>query len=415
MQIGAIGIGVQAAWVVFAYLSFAAAADPKAADSKEADHKTVYGRVVDDQGKPVAGASVCWYWRANGSGRDAKRQVRDLSTIENQKEYWGRLGQMDVASADEVKSADDGTFSINVPGGYHALMAIDESRRRGGLAILPLGADEPEIEIRLLPLVKVKGRFASPEPAKKLEWTHVYVMLPDDQSRPLDTTRLAGCGSFEARFEMSLPPGRYRLYGYNDPQDAHLAPEKAIVLKQGMRELDLGVLSLSPCLSMQSRVEQSKAGGRWSDYKQHYGESPPRWHAVDARGVSKDVSIEDFEGKWVLLDFWGPSCRACMKNGMPKLISFYEQHARQREQFEILSICIDFEGDIKSMADLDRTLAPVIEHAWNGKMIPFPILLDSTFKTWERYGLPGLGTVLLVDPQGKLVPGDETELAKQLK
>lgn len=412
MQIGTIGIGVQAAWIALACFNFAAAANPKVPNSEE---RTVYGRIVDDQGNPVAGASVCWYWRANGSGRDAKRQVLDVSTRENLKEYWGRLGQMEVAGAEEVKSAENGKFSINVPGAFHALMAIDESRRRGGIAILSIGDDEREIEIRLEPLVKVKGRFAAPEPANKLEWTHVYVMLPEDRMRPLDTTRLAGCGSFEARFEASLPPGRYRLYGYNDSQDAHLAPEKEIVLKPGMRELDLGTLTLSPYLSMQARVARSKASGRWTDFKGHYGESPPRWHAVDARGVSKDVSIEAFEGKWVLLDFWGPSCRACMKSGMPRLISFYERHGGQRDQFEILSICIDFEGDIKSMADLDRTLAPVIEHAWGGKSIPFLILLDSTFKTWERYGLPGLGTVLLIDPDGKLVPGDETELAKQLK
>jgi hypothetical protein len=40
---------------------------------------------------------------------------------------------------------------------------------------------------------------------------------------------------------------------------------------------------------------------------------------------------------------------------------------------------------------------------------------DSTFKTWERFGLPGLGTVILIDPEGKLVKGDEAMLAEKLK
>jgi thiol-disulfide isomerase/thioredoxin len=398
-------LGVSTALLIFAFFNVATAGD----------RDPVRGRVVDEQGKPVGGASICWYWRANGSGRDERRQVLDLTTIENQKEYWGRLGQMEVASAEEVKSAADGRFSIDPPDGYQALMAMDESRSRGGLATIPTGAEDAPVEIRLQPLVKVKGRFERAEGGMRHEWTHVYAMIPENPTRPLDTTRLVGCGSFEARFEMSLPPGRYTLYGYNDPQDAHLAPEKMIVLTPGMGELDLGALSLSPCQSVAARIEQSKTEGRWSSYAEHYGETPPRWNAVDARGVNKDVRIEDFKGKWVLLDFWGPSCRACMKTGIPKLIEFYEHHRGQRERFEILSICIDFEGEVQSMADLDRALASVVENAWGGKQIPFPILLDPTFKTWERYGLPGLGAVLLVDPEGKLVKGDETDLAKKLE
>jgi hypothetical protein len=37
-----------------------------------------------------------------------------------------------------------------------------------------------------------------------------------------------------------------------------------------------------------------------------------------------------------------------------------------------------------------------------------------TFTTWERYGLPGMGTTILIDPEGRLVKGDETTLAEKL-
>jgi hypothetical protein len=43
------------------------------------------------------------------------------------------------------------------------------------------------------------------------------------------------------------------------------------------------------------------------------------------------------------------------------------------------------------------------------------VLLDPTFTTWERFGLPGLGTVILIDPDGNLVKGDETVLAEKLQ
>jgi hypothetical protein len=76
-------------------------------------------------------------------------------------------------------------------------------------------------------------------------------------------------------------------------------------------------------------------------------------------------------------------------------------------------ICIDEDGDLKSLAAMDTRLAPIVKNVW-GKPLPFPVLLDPTFKTLERYGLPGLGTVILVDPDGKLVEGDETTLAEKL-
>ena len=50
-------------------------------------------------------------------------------------------------------------------------------------------------------------------------------------------------------------------------------------------------------------------------------------------------------------------------------------------------------------------------HAW-GKPMPFPVLLDPSFTTCERYGLAGVWSVLiLIDPQGNLVKGDEKVLA----
>ena len=68
---------------------------------------------------------------------------------------------------------------------------------------------------------------------------------------------------------------------------------------------------------------------------------------------------------------------------------------------------------MKSIADVDRALEPIVNHVWGGKALPFPILLDPTFKTWERFGLPGLGTVIPIDPEGKLIKGDEVVLAEK--
>jgi hypothetical protein len=58
-----------------------------------------------------------------------------------------------------------------------------------------------------------------------------------------------------------------------------------------------------------------------------------------------------------------------------------------------------------SFADLDRklALAKIKERYWQGKDLPFPVLLDATGKTAQLYGAGAHPMGLLIDPDGKLV------------
>ena len=95
-------------------------------------------------------------------------------------------------------------------------------------------------------------------------------------------------------------------------------------------------------------------------------------------------------------------------------MQFYDDHAEQRDRFEIVALCVDPDGDVKSLAELDQHLGPVVRHFWNGRPLPFPVLLDSSFRTCESFGVFGVGHLLLIDPQGNLVRGDSDTLAKIL-
>ncbi len=384
--------------------------------------RVVRGRVIDEAGKPVADAAVGCFWRANGSATNREGKPYDFTKADNVRLFWGNLGVMEPNGGDRsTRTGPDGRFSINDPDPYFAVMAMDPSRRHGGIAILPNTEGAEPLEIRLVPLITVRGSFEGPAPGQQPSWTHVYVHLPEDPTRPLHSNRLVSCGSFESRFELRLPPGKYTLQAYSQFADkeqfeGELVPDKTFVLEADRTDVDLGKLRFVPHRPYRETLEaKAKTEGSWSDYTQHYGESSPSWHASDARGMSKNARIADFRGKWVLLDFWGLSCRPCLTKGLPRLMKFYEEHAAQCDKFEILSICIDYEGELKSMADLDRALEPIVTHVWGGKTLPFPVLLDPTFKTWERFGLPGLGTVILIDPNGKLAKGDDTMLAEKLK
>lgn len=378
------------------------------------------GRVIDESGKPVAGAAVDHFWSANGTGKNSDGRPLDRKNERDLRLYWGHLGQMEPRNGAATQA--DGSFSLKLLNRTYAVMAMDSARQLGGVAIIPKDEHKPEVEIRLAPLVRVHGKFEGPRPETQPDWTHVYVRLHEDPTRPLDDFDIAHCGSFERRFEVWLPPGKYQLYAYGQTAAANgidlaVVPNPEIVVSGESRALDVGTLRLrnAPPSQREQRVARAKAAGSFVDLTKRFGERPPRWHVVDARGVKKSVQPADFQGKWLLVDFWGFSCVHCLADDLPRLDKFYQEHAAQRDQFEILAFCIDSDHELKSLDDVDRLLAPIVKHVWGGKSLSFPMLLDPTFTTAERYGLEGYGTIVLIDPAGNLVEGDETTLAKRLR
>ncbi len=385
------------------------------------EDREIRGSVIDEAGKPIADATVDYFWRANGSGRDRDGKPLDLSKRENVKIFWDHLGEMEHTGNQEFKTGPDGRFSLRMPEIHYAVMAMDRSRRLGGLVLLPKEEAGEPVEIRMAPMVRVCGSFEGPGAGQRPDWTHVHILVPDDPTRPLHSTRLVSCGSFEARFEVWLPPGSYVLQAHSqypdkDQFEGEIIPDRGLVLKGDTLDVDLGRLTFSPYPTQnRARKAKAEADGNWGDYTRHYGEKPPSLHVTDSRGVSKDAPLLSLHGKWVLVYYWGFGCSPCLRTGLPKLMRFTEEHSGERDRFEILAVCIDADGELKSMSDVDRKLEPIIKHVWGGKGLPFPVVLDATFQTWERYGLPGMGAVHLIDPQGNLVAGDEKVLAEQLK
>ena len=219
------------------------------------EKREIHGQVVDETGKPVAGADVTHFWSANGRLHNPDGMPYDFNSAEGQKTYAASLGKMfplgDVKKP--TKSGADGKFSIGVGDTCHHLMAMDQAHVRGGLAILPKEDGTGIIEIRLERLVRITGSFEGPATGERLGADAIVIaMTPDDPTRPLDPSRLAVCFSVESRFEMSLPPGRYVLNAYSNKGEgaamvkAEVVPDKEILLTKDAPEFDVGVLLLSP-------------------------------------------------------------------------------------------------------------------------------------------------------------------------
>jgi len=99
-----------------------------------------------------------------------------------------------------------------------------------------------------------------------------------------------------------------------------------------------------------------------------------------------DIKLADFKGKLVYVDFWASWCRPC-KNSFPWMIEMKKKFGGL--PFEIIAINLDKD---KNLAD-----AFIASQAIN-----FPVAFDPQAKTAERYGVEGMPSSYLVDPQGHL-------------
>lgn len=100
----------------------------------------------------------------------------------------------------------------------------------------------------------------------------------------------------------------------------------------------------------------------------------------------KDVSLSDFRGKWVILDFWGSWCGWCIK-GMPKLKEAYKEYAGR---VEVIGIDCN-ESEEAWRAGVARNELPWV-NVYNPK----------SSNLLQEYMIQGFPTKVIVDPQGNI-------------
>ena len=89
---------------------------------------------------------------------------------------------------------------------------------------------------------------------------------------------------------------------------------------------------------------------------------------------------------------------------MPRLIDFYEEHTDRRDEFEIVAF---HDSSAKTFDELDEKLGNTVRDAWDGRELPFPVLLDATGKTIETFGIQAFPTLALIDPDGNPILIDQ--------
>ncbi len=106
---------------------------------------------------------------------------------------------------------------------------------------------------------------------------------------------------------------------------------------------------------------------------------------IDLEG--KWLSLADYKGKVVLLNFWATWCGPCRVE-MPSMEVVYQDLKEQG--FEILAISSDHQGSIITR--------PFVQ----AKALTFPILHDADYRVSGTYGIRTLPMSYLIDRQGTL-------------
>ncbi len=308
---------------------------------------TLRGRVLDQEGHPVAGASIATVWGANGV---TLAQLRNFEDDKMHPELMANEGRMEPWGNTPAQSGPDGRFTIELRNECK-LLAIDRERKRGALILFDPRRPPPEVQCKVVPLVRVFGRLRVAATGKPTRDVIVFLCLPANAELP-SGRRLGVCSSLKSRFEYWLPPGDYQFEAFShDPPRLELTDPHPIRLTTSQREFDCGLFELVPVLHLFDRLADAKQAATWRDLAKRYGEPSPTWHAVDVRGLPKATQPSDFRGKWVLVHFWGPSCGPCVGTTLPKLRQFYEAHQSQRDRFELVSICSELDSKWHTMAD----------------------------------------------------------------
>jgi len=101
----------------------------------------------------------------------------------------------------------------------------------------------------------------------------------------------------------------------------------------------------------------------------------------------KQVSLSDYHGKVVLLNFWATWCAPCRRE-MPSIQTLWDRYKEQ----DLVVLAVSEDDDAREQ----------ITNFIHKIKVNFPILLDHDLKIGDSYMLPGLPTTYLIGRDGAI-------------
>ena len=129
----------------------------------------------------------------------------------------------------------------------------------------------------------------------------------------------------------------------------------------------------------QSKVSESES----KEEKDKKYPKAPEFTLTDLK--NKKVSLSDYKGKYVMINFWATWCSAC-KSELPDLEKFYNENKNNKD-FKFLTMDV---GENKD----------VVEKFMKENKYNFDVLLDKNTEVSYDYTATALPTTVLIDKEG---------------
>ena len=134
------------------------------------------------------------------------------------------------------------------------------------------------------------------------------------------------------------------------------------------------------------------------------GETAPGF-TIESLNSDETVSLGDFKGKVVILDFWASWCGPCLV-AMPKLSALSDELPEARAALLAVSVDTNPKRAQRFMKKMGAT---------------YDSLIDPSGEVAAMYNLPGMPTTFVIDQDGRITarlvgfkPGDELELEREV-